>query len=107
MTTQYHRLSEGAFAQDWTDGGLIRTNDDWSGVPSIVSYRGDDLTTATGADPGTLIGTCGVIDVNANHLPPTPSPAGGGGDFAIAAPTVALGGCGTADAPYIVVHLDA
>jgi predicted extracellular nuclease len=107
MTTQYHRLSEGAFAQDWTDGGLIRANDDWSGVPSIVGYRGDELTAATGADPGTLMGTSGVIDVNANQLVPNTFTTGGVAEFAIADPTVALSGSGTADAPYIVVHLDA
>jgi predicted extracellular nuclease len=107
MTTQYHRLSERAFAQDWTDGSLITTNDDWSGVPSIVGYRVDDLTTATGANPGTLTGTSSIIDVNANQTNPNTFTTGGVTEFEITDPTIALSGSGTADAPYIVVHLDA
>jgi len=38
-------------SQDCSNTGLITTNDDWSGVASIIGYRGDGLTTATGVDP--------------------------------------------------------
>jgi uncharacterized protein len=31
------------FAQGWSDTGSIRADDDWSGVPGIVRYRGDGL----------------------------------------------------------------
>src|SRR5262245_61622726 len=36
------------FSQDWTNTGLITTDGNWAGVPGIIGYRGDDLTTATG-----------------------------------------------------------
>ena len=36
------------FAQDWTNTSLITTNDDWSGVPGVVGFRGDNLTSSTG-----------------------------------------------------------
>ena len=29
------------FNQNWTNTGLITTNDDWSGVPGIVGYLGN------------------------------------------------------------------
>ena len=31
------------FTQNWTTTTLITANDDWSGVPGIVGYRGDDI----------------------------------------------------------------
>lgn len=106
MTSQYHRLSQGAFAQDWSEAGLIAKNDDWSGVPSIMGYRGDDLTSATGADPRSVIGTSAVLDVNADQTNPNTFNTGGVTEFAIGDPTVALSGSATADAPYVVIHLD-
>ena len=30
------------FTQDWSNTGLITTNDDWSGVAGVVGYLGDD-----------------------------------------------------------------
>ncbi|MBP7354563.1 MAG: hypothetical protein KA928_00270 [Longilinea sp.] len=44
------------FSQDWTNIGLITTNDDWSGVPGIMGYRGDGLTAANDVDPQTVLG---------------------------------------------------
>jgi hypothetical protein len=35
------------FSQDWSDIALITVDDNWSNVPGIIGYRGDDLTTAT------------------------------------------------------------
>ncbi len=96
------------FAQNWADAGLITASDDWSAVPGIVGYRGDDITTATGVDPQTLLAdnTPGVIDVNANQTAPNTYTAGGVTEFAIADPVVALQGSGTADAPYLLIHLN-
>jgi predicted extracellular nuclease len=107
MTTTYFRLADGSFQQDWDDSGLIAANDVWSGVPSIVGYRGDGLTSATGADPRTITGTSDVLDVNANQTNPNTFSTGGVAEFTIANPAVALTGSGTADAPYLVLHLDA
>ena len=39
------------FAQDWSTTTLITASNDWSGVPGIVGYRGDALSSADGAEP--------------------------------------------------------
>src|SRR5262249_60656739 len=44
------------FSQNWTNAGLITANDNWSGVPGIEGYLGQDITTSTGVDPQTLLG---------------------------------------------------
>ena len=67
--TSYQTLP---FAQNWTNTGLITTDDDWSGVVGIMGYRGDGLTSVTGADPQTILAddVTPVIDVNANRSDP-------------------------------------
>lgn len=96
------------FSQNWADASLITASDDWSAVPGIVGYRGDNLTAATGVDPQTLLAddSPGVVDVNANQTAPNTYTAGGVAEFAIADPVVALQGSGTADAPYLLIHLN-
>lgn len=96
------------FSQDWTDGSLIVTDDDWSLVPGIMGYRGDNLTSATGVDPQTLLmpDDSGVVDVNANQTNPNTFSTGGATEFAITDPVVALAGSGTADAPYLLILLN-
>ncbi len=103
----YYSLASGSFTQNWTNTGLITANDDWSNVPFIIGYRGDDLTTATGTDARTITTTSAVIDVNANQSNPNTFTTGGVTEFEIADPTIALQGSGTADAPYIVLFMDA
>jgi len=93
------------FAQDWSNAALITTNDDWSGVPGIVGYRGDALTSATGTDPQLLLVLDAVVDVNANQTNPVTFNTGGVTEFALANPTIALAGSGTATAPSIVIHI--
>ena len=94
------------FQQDWANTALITVDDNWSGVPGFVGYRGDDLTSATGADPQTIVaeGTA-VIDVNANQTSPNTFATGGVAEFHLADPAVALNGSGTADAPHIVFNV--
>ncbi|CAH0274479.1 ExeM/NucH family extracellular endonuclease [Roseomonas sp. CECT 9278] len=107
MSATYHNLAAGNLSQDWSNTGLIAASDDWSGVPSIIGYRGDDVTSATGADPQLLTGDGTVtVDVNANQTAPNTFSTGGVAEFEIANPTIALNGSGTADAPYLVVFLD-
>lgn len=108
MSKVYFNLAGGSFTQDWTDPSLITTDDNWAGVPSIEGYRGDDITSSTGVDPRTLLGDGTItLDVNANQTNPNTFTAGGVAEFAITNPTIALNGSGTADAPYIVVYLNA
>jgi predicted extracellular nuclease len=108
MTTVPHVLANGDFLQTWSNADLIAGDDDWSGVPSIVGYRGDDITAATAADPRTLTGDGTVtVDVNADRTDPNGFTSGGVTEFALDNPTIALAGSGTADAPNLVLHLDA
>ena len=98
-------ISDLPYAQDWSDSSVLTTDDDWSGVPGVVGYRGDGLTGATGADPQTLLadGSGTPVDVNVDEAPT----ATVGGVLEVpSAGTVALQGSGTADAPHLVWHLD-
>jgi predicted extracellular nuclease len=87
---------------------MITTNDDWSAVPGIVGYRGDDLTTSTGTNPQTILsdGTTTPVDVNANKTDPNTFTTGGIAEFEIADPVVALQGSGTADAPFLLISIN-
>src|SRR4029453_14630749 len=94
------------FPQDWRNAGLITTNDNWSGVPGIVGFRGDGLTGATGANPQTIVAESTVVNVIANQTNPNGLATGGVAEFAITNPTIALQGSGTARAPYVQFHLN-
>ena len=94
------------FAHDWTDTSFISTDDDWSGVPGIIGYRGDGLVGSTGVNPQTVLGSSTVVDVNSNLLNPNTFATGGVSEFEISNPVVALQGSGTARAPYIQLHLN-
>ncbi len=95
------------FTQNWADTGLIIGVDNWSGVPGIVGYRGDNLTASTGVDPQTILAPddAGVMDVIPNQTLVTIGD-GGVAEFEIADPVVALQGSGTADAPYVLIFLN-
>src|SRR5262245_44879665 len=96
------------FSQDWTNIGLITTDDNWSGVAGIVGYRGDGLTGATAVDPQTVLadGSATPVDVNANQSNPNTCTTGGVSEFHITNPVFALQGSGTARAPHLVIHLN-
>jgi hypothetical protein len=86
---------------------LITTNDDWTGVPGILGYRGDNLTSVNDVDPQTiLVDGTDVLDVNANQTNPNAYTTGGVTEFEIADPVVALQGSGTADAPFLLISID-
>lgn len=95
------------FSQNWSTTTLITANDDWSGVPGIEGYLGQDITTVTGTDPQTLLGVSASptdLDVVAQAA----ATATNGGVLevdGIVDPTIAMQGSGTADAPYIVLNL--
>jgi hypothetical protein len=112
MTSARYRLSDGTFRQDWSNIGQITANNDWSGVASIMGYRGDDVVTATGVDPRTITSAASaevVLNVVANQSNPSAANLSGGViEFdGIANPTIALNGSGTADAPSLVAYFDA
>jgi hypothetical protein len=107
MSDVYHVLANGNFSQDWNDPNLITTDDNWSGVPSIIGYRGDNLVATTGIDPTTVRGSDTTVDVNANRSDPSTYTTGGVAEFQGTDGVVALQGSGTADAPHLVIHLDA
>jgi predicted extracellular nuclease len=98
------------FSQNWSNTGLITANDNWSGVPGVEGFLGQDIVSTTGANPQTLTGTSALandLDVIANQLNPNTNSSGGATEFdGIANPVVALQGSGTADAPYLLIHLD-
>lgn len=97
--------------QDWSNTGLIVTNDDWSGLWNgsygIIGYRGDFLGGGSGVDPQTVLGDSTVVDVNANQLNPNAFTTGGVAEFHLADPTIALQGSGTAAAPYLLLSFAA
>ena len=98
------------FSQNWTNVGLITANDDWSGVPGIQGFQGNDLTTLTGIDPRTILadGSGTVLDVIANVANCDTNTTGGVAECEAAGgnPVVALQGSGTADVPYIILYLN-
>jgi len=97
------------FSQAWTNTGLITVNDNWSGVPGVVGFLGDHdpAGAVTAVDPTTLTADSPVaIDVIANQTAPNTNISGGVGEFEITDPAVALQGSGTADAPFIKLHLN-
>ncbi len=96
------------FSQSWSTTSLITVDDDWSGVPGIVGYLGNYTTsTPTGVDPQTLLSDYAStsIDVIANQTNTTIT-NGGVAEFEITDPVVALQGSGTADAPFLLIHLN-
>lgn len=94
-----------AFSQDWSNIGLITTDDNWGGVPGIVGYRGDGMVTGTGVNPQTVLtdGSGTPVDVNANRPDPNTFATGGVAEFHLPDPVVALQGSGTARAPHLVI----
>jgi hypothetical protein len=96
------------FTQDWSNASLITVNDNWSGVPSIIGYRGDDAAISTPvADAQTVVADySGITNVYANQTVPNTFSSSGVAEFAITNPVVALSGSGASDFPNIAVRLD-
>lgn len=97
--------------QNWSNAGLITTNDDWSGVPGFVGYLGniDALAGAsvTGMDPQGILGdddvSSSAIDVIAQAIYNNTT----GGvleDDDATSQVVGLQGSGTADAPFLAAY---
>lgn len=97
------------FLQSWSDTGQIAVDDDWSGVPGVVGYRGDGLVAEPGSDPRTVTadGSGTPLDVAANRTDPRAvGLAAGVAEFELTDPVVAIQGSATASAPHLVMSLD-
>lgn len=98
------------FVQNWTNTGLITTNNNWDNVHSIVGYTGSGLTATPGVNPQTILadGAGTPVMVLANQFNPndTTLPDGVIEFDGIANPTVALQGSDTANAPHLTVRLN-
>lgn len=94
------------FSQNWSNTNLITANDDWSGVPGIIGYRGDNLTTGTGTDPQTILtdGTVTPVSVFRNTVDTNPT-VGGIYEMEITDPVIAMNGSATADAPFLLISV--
>lgn len=94
------------FLQNWTDTSLITANDNWTGVPSIRGFLGEDGFAGTAVDPQTMLVPFLTPDVIANQTN-TGITQGGVAEFQIADPVVALQASGAADFPHFEILLDA
>ena len=67
----YHSLQTGnfSFSINPSTVNLITSNDNWTGVPSVEGYFGQNLTATHGIDPQTVLGT----EFASNHLPSSPT----------------------------------
>jgi len=102
--TTYFNLTSGNLSQDWTNTGLITTNNDWSGVPSITGYSAD-TSVAVGTDPQTVVADITTVNVIANSVATNPN-VGGVYESELANPTISFNGAGSADNPNIVIYLN-
>jgi hypothetical protein len=104
----YHNLAGGSFTQNWTNTNLITVNDNWSGVPNMIGYRGDDIVTTTGVDPQTILapGTTTPVNVFANQNPTFTSGGLSEIDQSLANTTIAIQGSGTGDAPFLLMFIN-
>jgi hypothetical protein len=108
--TTYFALTPGVpLTQNWNDTSLISANDNWTGVPSIMGYRGDDVAVVTqDIDPQTVLADySSVPDVNANQSLPNTFATAGVTEFQTADPAVAISANGTSDFPNLEFRVDA
>src|SRR5262245_32990001 len=104
--TTPHNLAVSNFYQNWNDATLITANDNWSGVPSVIGYLGDD-TFGEGVDPQTVLTPYSTVDVIANQGSNTALTTGGVAEFdGLSNRVIALQGDDTADAPNLVISIN-
>jgi hypothetical protein len=96
------------FSQDWSNTALLNAPDNWSQVPGIVGYLGENVFDSTpGRLARTIVGdSASVPDLIPNQSTPATLVPGGVAEFQMANPVVALQGSSTADYPHLVLHLN-
>ena len=92
------------FEEHWSDITRIDAAN-WNLVPGIEGYFGRELTGANDVDPQTVLTAAASPEVLANQTL-VASTSGGVAEFEIADPVIALQGSGTADAPYVQLHMN-
>jgi VCBS repeat-containing protein len=107
MSKIFYKLAVSDFFQDWSNTALLNATNDWSGVASIIGYRGDGLSSPAGKDPALVTGDGTLVENAIVNQTNTSLSTGGVAEFQIANPVVALQGSGTAQAPNLVLFLDA
>src|SRR5688500_11553571 len=67
----YTNLSAGSLAFNLTaaNTNLISSNDNWSGVPSVEGYFGQNLTATHGVDPQTVL----ITEFASDTMPTSPN----------------------------------
>jgi hypothetical protein len=93
------------FNTDWTNTGLITTDNNWNGVAGVSGFLGANIA-VTGADPQQVTVDGGAVTVVANQTDPAGLGQGGVAEFELANPVVAIKGSSTADAPSIVISVN-
>ncbi len=117
----HYQLASGPFSQNWSNTGLISSNNNWNNVPFMKGYRGDGNVTAAGVNPSTVLAV-GNRTVNVRNAVTTPSTWSStdqdygvfevsGGTEVAGNPTIALQPSSRTDntrafAPNIVLRLD-
>jgi len=104
--TTPHNIAVSNFYQNWNTITLITANDDWSGVPSVVGFLGDD-TFGEGVDPQTILTPYSTVDVIANQGINTSLTTGGVAEFdGLSSASIALQADAAADAPNLVISIN-
>jgi uncharacterized protein len=102
------------FQQNWSNASLVTVNNDWSGVPGIIGYRGNDLSTIIGADlrtvvadgSGTAVGVAANIGISPDYAAEVLGLNGVLEFDHLGDRTIALRPAGDSDVPHIVLSLD-
>ena len=93
------------FHQNWTNTGLITTNNVWTGVPGVSGFQGATIA-VTGADPQQVTVDDTTLNVLANQTDPAGLSQGGVAEFEISDPVVAIKGGTSWKAPSIVISVN-
>jgi uncharacterized protein len=98
------------FSQNWNQTNLITSDDNWSGVPGILGYTGQDTThNDTGLDPQWLLAPTfpgNSIQVRANQTNPNTLLDAAVAEFHLPNPVVGIRAQGDYDHPHLVIHIN-
>jgi uncharacterized protein len=95
------------FLEDWSDTSRIDQNNDWSHVPGVLGRRGNNLITAEGVDPQTVLADGGqtMLSVLANKQQLN-GEQGALAELEAVDPMIAMQANQAADAPHLLLYVD-